>query len=206
MINQLKNLINQNILTTFTAIIFAVSLGCASQNASDMKPRITKHITDISISENSGLLIFTIKGNQSLSYNADKQLSPIGIMFSFHDTTLDIPRRVYNPPDNEIISSIEVNEIVENQTTISRIFIALKKDTQYDLIPDDAELKITFPKVIAVSKDAKPEKAIAKKMPEPRLTQKSLAAATRLKTDSCRYGLDQMRSMRFFLPWNPIRV
>jgi len=182
MINQLKNLINQNILTTSMAVIFAVSFGCASQNASDMKPRITGHITDISINENFELLIFTIKGDQSLTYKADKQLSPIGIMISFHDTTLDIPKRVYNPPDNEIISSIEVNEIVESQKTISRIFIALKKDTQYDLIPDDAELKIIFPKVIAVLNDAKPEKVIAKKMPEPKRTQKSLPAATRLKT------------------------
>jgi hypothetical protein len=182
MINQLKDFLNRNILTTSMAVMIGVSFGCASQNASDIKPRITKHITDLSISENSELLIFTIKGDGSLTYKADKQLSPLGVMFIFHDTTLDIPKRVYNPPDNKVISSIVADEIVENQLTISRIFIALKKDTQYELIPDDAELQITFPMVIAVSDDAKPQKEIVIKMPEPKLTQKSIPTATRLNT------------------------
>jgi hypothetical protein len=182
MINQLTNKGNKTILTIPLAVMIAVSFGCASQKAADMKPHKTKHITDIIISENSESLIFTIKGDQSLTYSADKQLSPIGVMFNFPDTTLDIPKQVYIPPENEIISSIEANEIVEDKTTTSRIFIALRKDTLYDLIPDEAELQITFPKAIAFSNDTKPQKELAEKKPELKLTQKSLPAATRLTT------------------------
>ena len=124
MINQLTNLGNKVILTIPLTVMIAVSFGCASQKAADMKHHQTKHITDIIISENSESWIFTIKGDQSLTFTADKQLSPIRIVLNFPATTLDIPKRVYIPPDSEIISSIEANEIIEDKTTTSRIFMS----------------------------------------------------------------------------------
>ena len=162
--------------------MIAVSLGCASQKTADIKQHQTKHITDLSVSENSESWIFTIKGDQSLTYTADKQLSPIGVVLIFPATSLDIPKRVYTPPDNVITSSILADEIVEDQTVNSHIFIALKKDTPYDLVPDDAELQITFPKAIALSIDTKPQNNLSEKKSELKLTQISLPAATRLKT------------------------
>ncbi|MBT8352648.1 MAG: AMIN domain-containing protein [Deltaproteobacteria bacterium] len=182
MINQLTDLSNKFLLTTLLAVIFAVSFGCTSQKTADMKQHQTKHITDLSVSENSESWIFTIKGDQSLTYTADKQLSPIGVVLIFPATSLDIPKRVYTPPGNEITSSILADEIVEDQTVNSRIFIALKKDTLYELIPDGAELQIIFTKAIAFSNDAKPYKDLVKKIPEPELTKKSLPEATRLIT------------------------
>jgi hypothetical protein len=182
MINQLTDLSNKFLLTTLLAVIIAVSFGCTSQKTADMKQHHTKHITDLSVSENSESWIFTIKGDQSLTYTADKQLSPIGVVLIFPATSLDIPKRVYTPPGNEITSSILADEIVEDQTVNSRIFIALKKDTLYELIPDGAELQIIFTKAITFSNDAKPYKDLVKKIPEPELTKKSLPEATRLIT------------------------
>lgn len=182
MINQLTNLGNKVILTIPLTVMIAVSFGCASQKAADMKHHQTKHITDIIISENSESWIFTIKGDQSLTFTADKQLSPIRIVLNFPATTLDIPKRVYIPPDSEIISSIEANEIIEDKTTTSRIFITLRRDMLYDLIPGETELQITFPKAIALSIDTKPQNDLSEKKPELKLTQVSLPAATRLKT------------------------
>ena len=76
---------------------------------------------------------------------------------------MDIPKRAYNPTKNEIISSIVADEIVEDKTTTSRIFIALKRDTQYNLNPDEAELQIIFQRATAISKDDKLQKEWAKK-------------------------------------------
>jgi len=182
MINQLTRFCNKAILTISLAAMLAISFGCASPKADDMKHHRTKHISDIIIREHSESLTFTIKGDQSLTYTADKQLSPIGIVLNFPDTTLVIPNRVYTPPENEIISSIEANEITEEKTISSRIFIALRKDTLHDLIPDDAELQITFPKAIAFSNDTKPQKKLAEKKPEPKRTEINRPAATRLNT------------------------
>ena len=182
MINQLTNLRNKFLLTTLLAVFIAVSFGCTSQKTADMKQHQTKHITDLNVSENSESWIFTIKGDQSLIFTVDKQISPIRIVLNFPATTLDIPKRVYIPPDSEIISSIEANEIIEDKTTTSRIFIALRRDTLYDLIPGEAELQITFPKAIALSIDTKPQNNLSEKKPELKLTQISLPAATRLKT------------------------
>ncbi|MGB5751008.1 MAG: hypothetical protein WBM69_28820, partial [Desulfobacterales bacterium] len=116
MIKQLTNLCNRIILTIFLAVMIAVSVGCASQKAADMKHHQTTHITDIFVSENSEAWILTIKGDQSLIFTVDKQISPIRIVLNFPATTLDIPKRVYIPPGSEIISSIEANEIIEDKT------------------------------------------------------------------------------------------
>lgn len=182
MIKTLTNLGKKTILINLLVVMFALFLGCASNNAANVKPSMTKRITDILISENSESLIFNIKGNQSLIYTAIKQDSPIGILFQFPDTTMDILKRVYIPPDNQFISSVKADEIVQDRTTTSRLFIALKKDTPYDLSPGEAGLQVAFPKATDLSKDTKTQKELAQKTPEAKLTQNGLSAVTRLKT------------------------
>jgi len=170
------------ILTILLTGMLALILGCFSQQVANETLHGTKRISDITTKENSESLIFTIKGNQSLTCTAIKQGFPIGIRFDFPDTTMDILKRVYILPGNEIISSIKAEEIVEDKTTTSRLFIALKTDTPYELLPDEAGLQIAFPKVTNHSKDTKPQKKIAGKQLEPKLNQKGMPAATRLKT------------------------
>lgn len=182
MINQVTNVGNKVILTVLLAFMIAVLFGCASQKAAGMNPRKGNRIIDIIISENSESLVCTIKGNHSLTYTSANQSSPRGIIFYFSDTTLDIPKRVYIPPGNEIISFMAVDEIVEDKTTTSRIFISLRKDALYDLIPDEAELQISFSKAIAYSDDAKLQNETAKKKPELKLTQKSIPATNWLQS------------------------
>ena len=180
MVQHLTNFCNKIILTIPLAVMFAMSFGCASPQADNMKHHRTKHISDIIISEHSESLTVTIKGDQSLIYKADKQLSPIGIVLNFPDTTLDVPNRLYIPPESEIISSIEANQINEERTIKSRIFIALRKDNLYELIPDNTDLNIIFPKAIAFSNDTKLEQKISRKKFGLNQTAISLPVATRL--------------------------
>ena len=82
----------------------------------------------------------------------------------------------------KIISSIEADEIIADKNISSRILIALRKDTPYDLMPDDAGLQITFPRPTADANQIKPQKKWASKKPEPKLAEINLPDATRLNS------------------------
>ena len=164
------------------AVMIVLFFGCASHPAPAVKESGPKRITDILISKNSETLIFTIKSNQSLIYTANQLDLPMGVLLHFPDTSLDLDRGVYTPPDNEIISSIKVHEIVENKTTRARIFFALKKDAPYTLTNDDAGITVMFPKTTALSNETKPQKKLAAKKRPARIIQKNPPAANHLKT------------------------
>jgi type IV pilus assembly protein PilQ len=125
------------------------------------------------ISKKTESLILTIEGNRALTYTAEKLVFPMGVMLQFPDTSLELPRRIYLPPDNEIISSIKAIEKIEDQTTSARIFIAFKKDTSYDLSSDAGRLTVTFPATGALSDDAQPQSKLVEKEPEPEPEKKS---------------------------------
>ena len=172
----------KNKLGISLAVMIVLFFGCASHPAPAVKESGPKRITDILISKNSGSLIFTIKSNQSLTYTANQLDLPMGVLLHFPDTSLDLDRGVYTPPDNEIISSIKAHEIVENKTTRARIFFALKKDSAYALNKDDTGITVTFPKTTALSNETKPQKKLAAKKPPARIIQKNPPAANHLKT------------------------
>jgi type IV pilus assembly protein PilQ len=149
------------------ALIIVLILGCASHQEADVRASGPKRITNMMISKKTESLILTIEGNRALTYTAEKLVFPMGVVLQFPDTSLELPRRIYLPPDNEFISSIKANEKIEDQTTSARIFIAFKKDTSYDLSPDAGRLKVTFPATGALSNDAQLQSKSVEKEPEP---------------------------------------
>jgi type IV pilus assembly protein PilQ len=160
--------------------------GCASNKAAKVKAEGQKLITDIITSEDAESTSVSVKGNRLLTYTSNKQVFPLGVVFYFPETTLDNINTVYEPPENDIISSIRANEIKEENTApTSRIFIALKRDVPYDISPDEAGLLISFPKKAAVSAQAQAPVIAEKsepKQPLPPSVQKSVPAATRLNS------------------------
>ena len=164
------------------AVMIVLFFGCASHQPANLRDSGSKRITDILISKNSESLIFTIKSNQSLTYTAKQLDFPMGVLLHFPDTSLDLNRGVYTPPDNEIVSSIKAHEIVENKKTRARIFFTLKKDAPYTLTNEDAGITVTFQKITALSNDPKPQGKLAAKKPPTRIIQKSPPAANHLKT------------------------
>jgi type IV pilus assembly protein PilQ len=160
--------------------------GCASHKAADVKQTDDKRITGISTRVSDDQVIVTIDGNQPLTYTAIKQVFPMGVLFHFPETALDRVTSVTTPPPNDIIGSVKATELVEEQSTTSRIFIALKTDAPYDLKPQDSALQISFPKATAGAAAAPApitEKPLAQK-PEPPAPEsiKNLPSAKRLKT------------------------
>jgi len=152
--------------------VVALFAACASQNAAKGNAaEDNKLITDIITSEDAESTTVTVKGNQTLTYKAIKQVFPLGVLFHFPDTTLDNIKTVFYPPENDFISSIRATQMEEDGKT-SRIFIALKKDLPYTIEPDAAGLNIVFPKSGKLT-EKKPsaapqaEKAAPKPTPEP---------------------------------------
>jgi type IV pilus assembly protein PilQ len=129
------------------AVLIASVSGCASHKAADVEPVKTKIITDIVTSENSESVMVTIKGDRLRNYMVMKQASPRGLVLYFPETTLQNAKPPAIPPNIQYIRSIESKEIVEGQTTKTRVFIALTMDRVYDLIPFEGGLNISFPKV-----------------------------------------------------------
>jgi len=166
--------------------IAALFTACASQNAANINTADTagetKLITDIITSEDAESTIVTVKGNQTLTYTAIKQVFPLGVIFHFPETTLDNIKNAYYPPENDTISSIRATQIEEDEMT-SRIFIALKKDLPYNITPDDAGLHISFPKTgqqIIVTELESTQTEKAEKQPAPELAKTTARTATRI--------------------------
>ncbi len=167
MLNQPKKLGAKTKIDISLVLIMVLFFGCASQQKADVRASGSKRIKTIMISQTSESLILTIEGNRTLAYTAEKLVFPMGVVLQFPDTSLELPRRIYLPSENEIISSIKADEKIENQTTTARIFVAFKKDTSYDLTPDAGRLKVIFPARGALSNDTQPQSELAEKKPEP---------------------------------------
>jgi hypothetical protein len=148
-INQTIKLIEDKPIGFILVCILVLFAGCKSDNFGRVEPAIPKRITEILISDDHESWNCTIMGNQALTFTAINQVSPAGLLLNFPETTLDFAGTVPVPPDNEILSAIEANEINYRDKINTRILIVLKKDRPYAISPDGEGLKISFPKTTA---------------------------------------------------------
>ena len=163
------------VLLSFTA--------CVSQNAVNVKTAgETKLITDIITSEDAQSTIVTVKGNDTLTYTANKQEFPLGLLFHFPETALDNIKTVYYPPESDTLNSIRATQLEENGVT-SRIFIALKQDLSYSIKPDDTGLHIYFSKTDNLAAESTTQEVPVEKVeirPEPEPEIAPASPATRI--------------------------
>ncbi len=158
-----------------------VIAGCATQQTANVKSaEETKLITDIVTSEDAESTIVTVKGGPTLTYTANKQVFPLGVLFHFPGTALDNIKEVYYPPQTDIIGSIRATQIEEDGAD-SRVFIALKRDLPYIISPDETGIQIAFPKTGQLAEKTPGQEPQAEKMDEqPKVEKKMAAAATRI--------------------------
>jgi len=180
MINQFANRRKLFRLIMALVVLMAWFAGCASNKAADVKAKGAKRITGITTTVTADAVMVTINANQPLTYTAIKQVFPMGVLFHFPETALATDKTVTTPPENEIIGSVKASELVENKSTTSRIFIAMKADAPYDLNPQDSGLQVSFPKAAAGA--AATPAAVVKKTAAQPPPKKDLPAASRLKT------------------------
>lgn len=156
-------------------MLMGMLIGCATDKALDAEVGETRRITNIMASEDTETVNVFVKGNQNLEYTAMRQTAPRGVIIDFPGTGLENLNSLYEPPENDIISSIELMEIFEGQNRQAQIFIALKAVAPYDLDPIEGGVKISFSKA-----DARP---LAEKKTEPAtpVPLMNLPAATQLE-------------------------
>ena len=165
------------IVSAIWAFMLALSVGCASQDAAVSGSHESRKIVDIIIHENPDSLILGIRGNQKLIHRQDRQVDLKKIVLYFPATGLDSVRGRFVPPNNEIISSIITTERVENETTNSTVYIALKLDSPYVITSDKDGLLVTFSKSPTLPEKIKPQKKPAKKKPDPQLAKPAKQSA-----------------------------
>jgi len=173
------------IVSAIWAFIIALSVGCASQDAAVSGSHESRKIVDIIIHENPDSLTLGIRGNQKLVHRQDRQADSKKIVLYFPATGLESIRGRFVPVNNEIIRSIITTERVENKTTNSTVYIALKLDSPYAITPDKDGLLVTFSKKPTLPEKIKPQNKRAKKKPDPlpaKPAKQSTPAATVLHT------------------------
>jgi hypothetical protein len=163
-------------------ILIGILFGCATDKALDAEVEETRSITTIMISEHAEAVNVFVKGNQNLEYTAIRQTAPRGLLIDFPDTGLKNLKPVYTPPENELISSIELVEMFEDQTKKAQIFIALNADTAYDLTPVDEGIEITFQKTAPMSSIAKKPNSETELAEIPAASRFEAVTATRLES------------------------
>ena len=173
----MKNLLKLSLLFLSLAIV-----GCGTQNSVDSNPAGSKQIIDLVINETDDSLVLNIRGNQPLTYSEEKQDNPDEILFYFPDTSIIDLKGYFRPPVNDFISYMKIDQYVENNTTISAIYISLAKETPYQATLDNDGLLVTFPRNPVHLGKPIPQSEPIKRTSVPRPVQKSAAAATVLST------------------------
>jgi hypothetical protein len=162
--------------------IIVFLIGCSSHKSAGGPSHTTTRIVDITIGENSKSVILTVKGSGNLAYTAGKQADPLGLFIQFPATGLAFARNRFYPANNQFINVLRTGEVVENGTTTAIIFIGLKKDSPYDLVPVDKGLQVVFAAPPALSNGAEPNRETAGPTRPSTPNQKNTPAATILKT------------------------
>ena len=196
--------------------IIVFLIGCSAHKSADGPSHTTTRIVDIILGENSESLILTIKGNGYLTYTAGMQATPLGLLIQFPDTGLELKPNRFYPMDNQFINVIQTAEINENNTATANIFIGLKKDSPYNLLPVDKGLQVVFAKSPALSDGAEPKQETANPPPKPKPNQGNLPTATVLKAVASKSLADSLiieveangtiKNYKTFTMQNPARI
>lgn len=196
--------------------IIGFIIGCSAHKSAVGPSHTTTRIVDIILAENSESLILTIKGNGNLTYTVGMQATSLGLLIQFPDTGLELARNRFHPPDNQFVSVIRTGETDENNTTVANIFIALKKNSPYDLVPVDKGLQVVFAKPPALSDGAEPKQETANPARQPEPNQRNTPAATTLKTVTSKSLADNIiidveadgaiQNYKTFILKNPARI
>ena len=127
-------------------LVPALWVGCPSNHTAGVNSSIPKRINEILVSEDDQAWYCTVKGMGTLTFTAVNQVDPAGLLLYFPDTALEADRTVVISPDNEIIKSIEADEVLDGNIKNSRILIVTQVERPYAFSPDPDGVRISFPK------------------------------------------------------------
>lgn len=165
-------------LSILLIILMMLFAGCASSKAvkqADQEAGESLNlITDISTAEGSESLAILIKAKRLLTYTSVKQPMPLGVALYFPETALGEIKTALTL-DSDIVASIKASELTENGHT-SRVEIALRQDTPYEVFREGNGLQISFAKASKTT-------ASAQDTPDSKPAEVNMPAETTLEED-----------------------
>jgi type IV pilus assembly protein PilQ len=160
----------------------ALWAGCPTSHTAGVNSSSPNRINEIQVSEDDQAWYCTIKGIGTLTFTALNQVDPAGLLLYFPDTALDADRAVVISPDNEIIKSIEADEVLDGNLKDSRILIVTQVERPYAFSPDPDGVRVSFPKTTARPTDTGDSNGDTAGEPETGRREPGAAAATVLET------------------------
>ncbi len=143
---------NSALLLVLVTLVMAMAAGCASQKplqqgrpGGGADASGSKQITEVMATEDAESYLVLVRGNRQLTYTSVKQNLPLGVLFYFPETGIDPGIMASIAANNDVIESVETSLVSEKQD-MSRILIALKKDTPYEVTPEGTGIRIAFAK------------------------------------------------------------
>ena len=182
-----------------TAIAFTMLIGgCATQQPVNQDGDVSESasgprlITEIVATEDAESYLVLVKGNRQLTYTSVKLNYPPGVLFYFQDTGIDDAIDTVISPDNEVIDTIEVSQVNENQS-MSRLQISLKGEAPYEVTPEGTGVRIVFAKA-AMTPAAEESTDTVEVVTEPEEAEGLVAAAADAPAASKLVGVNAIKS------------
>jgi hypothetical protein len=133
----------------FVTVLLVHGYGCNSNRQSAIDSPRPKQIVDIQVTEAVDAWQCIISGNTRLSFSALNNLSPTGLLLYFPGTRLGFSTSKLSAKSNEMIGFLDAEEFVEDTVISTRLLIGLSLERPYSISPAEADIVITFPKVLA---------------------------------------------------------
>jgi type IV pilus assembly protein PilQ len=183
------------IIMTLAVILIG---GCATQQPVNQDGDVGKPasgpklITEIVATEDADSYLVLVKGNRQLTYTSVKLNYPPGVLFYFQGTGIDDAVETLISPDNDVIDTIEVSQVNENQDMI-RLQISLTGEAPYEVSPEETGIRIVFAKA-AVEPVAEDSAETVEVASEPEVAAGPVAAAADAPAASKLSGVNVTKS------------
>ena len=131
------------------AVLLLQWYGCNPNRQSAVDSPRPKRILEVQVTEALDSWKCIISGNTQLSFSALNNLSPTGLLLYFPGTRLGFPKSDLSTQSNEMIGFLDAEEFTEGSVTSTRILIGLNLERPYSISPVEADIVVSFPKVLA---------------------------------------------------------
>jgi hypothetical protein len=125
----------------FSALVSATSIA-------NTDPYVLRNLRVVS---QSGQWHVVLIGSQPMTYKATKTSNPLGVVIDLPDT-VSKPLIASPVGDNEIIDTVKSSTITHGPSSLTRIEIVLKKDISYDINQEQDTIRISFNRVLPISR------------------------------------------------------
>ena len=139
-------------------VLIFYALGCATKSpvpsqtgAGESTAGETQQLKDVQVVDHDGTLDVLLVGSNAMTYTAFKAIDPLRLVLDLPNTESEVassPLAV----ENDIIGKIETMTLTREPQPLTRVEIALNKETPYEIFQEGDEIRVQFEKSAAGEK------------------------------------------------------